>query len=46
MELSQWFDYQLRSTLDGFIWAVNQLPKECWQTRTLMVTNTLMIEDD
>jgi hypothetical protein len=28
MELSQWFDYQLRSTLDGFIWAVSQLPEE------------------
>ncbi|HSB00788.1 MAG TPA: DinB family protein [Anaerolineales bacterium] len=28
MELSQWFDYQLRSTLDGFIWAVQQLPIE------------------
>ena len=28
MELAQWFDYQLRSTLDGFIWAVRQLPKE------------------
>lgn len=28
MELSQWFDYQLRSTLDGFIWAVQQLPGE------------------
>jgi len=28
MELSQWFDYQLRSTLDGFIWAVRQVPKE------------------
>jgi hypothetical protein len=28
MELSQWFDYQLRSTLDGFVWAVHQVPKE------------------
>jgi len=28
MELAQWFDYQLRSTLDGFTWAVHQLPKE------------------
>jgi DinB family protein len=28
MELSQWFDYQLRSTLDGFIWAVQQVPKD------------------
>lgn len=28
MELSQWFDYQLRSTLDGFIWAVRQVPQE------------------
>lgn len=26
MELSQWFDEQLRSTLAGFIWAVQQLP--------------------
>ncbi|HEU0291963.1 MAG TPA: DinB family protein [Anaerolineales bacterium] len=28
MELSQWFDYQLRSTLDGFVWAVRQVPQE------------------
>jgi hypothetical protein len=28
--ISQWFDYQLRSTLDGFIWAVHQLPDERW----------------
>jgi type II secretory pathway component PulL len=28
MELPRWFDYQLRSTLDGFIWAVLQLPPE------------------
>jgi hypothetical protein len=28
VELSKWFDYQLRSTLDGFIWAVQQLPTE------------------
>jgi hypothetical protein len=28
MELSRWFDYQLRSTLDGFVWAVQQLPGE------------------
>ena len=28
MELSRWFSYQLRSTLDGFLWAVQQLPKE------------------
>lgn len=28
MELAKWFDYQLRSTLDGFLWAVQQLPKE------------------
>jgi hypothetical protein len=28
MELSKWFDYQLRSTLDGFLWAVQQLPRE------------------
>lgn len=28
MELSKWFDYQLRSTLDGFIWAVQQLATE------------------
>ena len=28
MELAQWFDYQLRSTLDGFVWAVRQVPKE------------------
>src|SRR5215510_5863659 len=28
MELSEWFGYQLRSTLDGFIWAVHQVPEE------------------
>ena len=28
MELSNWFEYQLRSTLDGFIWAIQQLPQE------------------
>lgn len=28
MDLSKWFDYQLRSTLDGFVWAVQQVPKE------------------
>ncbi len=28
MELSQWFDSQLRSTMDGFIWAVQQVPTE------------------
>jgi hypothetical protein len=28
VELSKWFDYQLRSTLDGFIWAVHQLPTQ------------------
>ena len=28
MELSTWFDYQLRSTLDGFTWAVRQYPAE------------------
>jgi hypothetical protein len=28
MELSQWFEYQLRSTLDGFVWAVRQVPEE------------------
>jgi hypothetical protein len=28
MELSQWFDSQLRSTLDGFVWAIQQVPKE------------------
>ena len=30
MEYSKWFDDQLRSTLDGFIWAVQQLPRERW----------------
>jgi hypothetical protein len=30
MELSKWFDSQLRSTLDGFIWSVQQVPKERW----------------
>ena len=28
MKLAKWFDYQLRSTLDGFLWAVQRLPKE------------------
>jgi len=28
MNLSEWFEYQLRSTLDGFMWAVDQVPKE------------------
>ena len=28
MELSKWFEYQLKSTLDGFIWAVHQVPSE------------------
>ena len=28
MELSQWFEYQLRSTLEGFVWAVRQVPQE------------------
>jgi hypothetical protein len=28
MELEKWFDYQLRSTLDGFFWAVKQIPEE------------------
>lgn len=28
MELSKWFDYQLQSTLDGFSWAFQQLPRE------------------
>jgi len=28
MELSEWFEYQLRCTLDGFIWAVRQIPEE------------------
>jgi hypothetical protein len=28
MNLSQWFDHQLQYTLDGFIWAVQQLPTE------------------
>lgn len=28
MELSTWFDYQLRSTLDGFTWAVREFPVE------------------
>jgi len=28
MELSQWFEYQLRSTLDGFVWAVQQVPEQ------------------
>lgn len=30
MDLAKWFDYQLRSTLDGFLWSVQQLPKERW----------------
>jgi len=32
MELSKWFGYQLRSTLDGFIWSVQQLAEERWYT--------------
>lgn len=28
METSKWFEYQLQSTLDGFLWATQQLPKE------------------
>lgn len=28
MELEKWFDYQLRSTLDGFVWAIEQIPEE------------------
>ena len=28
MDLSKWFEYQLRSTLDGVLWAVGQLPGE------------------
>ena len=28
MELGKWFDTQLRSTLDGFIWAVEQIRAE------------------
>ena len=30
MELSKWFDSQLRSTLDGFIWSVQQVSEERW----------------
>ena len=30
MEFSQWFGYQLRSTLEGFVWAVGQLAGERW----------------
>ena len=30
MNLSEWFEDQLRSTLDGFVWAVHQLPRERW----------------
>lgn len=28
MNLSQWFDRQLQSTLEGFMWAIRQLPPE------------------
>ena len=28
MGLSEWFEHQLRSTLDGFIWAAQQVPPE------------------
>jgi uncharacterized damage-inducible protein DinB len=28
MELSQWFDSQFRSSMEGFVWAVQQLPTE------------------
>jgi hypothetical protein len=30
LSLADWFDDQLRSTLDGFIWAVHQLLQERW----------------
>ncbi|RPJ25132.1 MAG: DinB family protein [Chloroflexi bacterium] len=30
MDLLKWFDSQLRSTLDGFIWSVRQIPEERW----------------
>lgn len=28
MDLSHWFDEQLRASLDGFVWAVKQVPPE------------------
>jgi hypothetical protein len=28
MNISEWFEYQLQSTLHGFVWAAQQLPKE------------------
>ena len=28
MELSQWFDSQFHSSMEGFVWAVQQLPAE------------------
>lgn len=32
MEFVKWFDAQLRSTLAGFIWSIQQVPKEHWYT--------------
>ncbi len=30
MDLWKWFDTQLQTTLDGFVWAVHQVPEERW----------------
>jgi hypothetical protein len=30
MTLSEWFRYQLQASADGFVWAIEQLPKERW----------------
>ena len=30
MDSTQWFEYQLQSTLDGFLWAVRQVPNDRW----------------
>lgn len=30
MNLSEWFRYQLQAGADGFVWAMEQLPEECW----------------
>ena len=30
MDSLKWFDYQLRSTLDGFLWSVQQVPEGRW----------------
>ncbi len=33
MNVSKWFEYQLHSTLDGFLWAAQQVPEERFHAR-------------